>query len=364
MMLNDQFLLPILDISPLATAIYSSPDLHIAYVNKSMLETWRADSSIVGKTFCSCFPSFHKEGFSSILKNVWKTGITYTAKDTPADIVCGNQVVKRYFDFEYKALLDDNGNTYGILHSSWDVTERKLAYDIAESQNEQLIFNRKLDAFANTLSHDLKNPLSVLKLGNHFLSRNINLPQDVNQKWLENMNMAIQNIESILDKKLQLNKIRDHKPVIEYLEMDKRMMEWTEEVNLIYPNSQVNFELGKLLALRTDANAVYQIFFNLISNAIKYAAQTAHDYLHIYSEETSKGIVYYLEDNGVGIPDVNLNLEFMAHGRLHLQPDQVSGIGLPLVKELIERLGGSINISSKIGTGTVVRLFFPTMQLN
>lgn len=178
------------------------------------------------------------------------------------------------------------------------------------------------------------------------------------------MNMAIQNIESILDKKLQLNKIRDHKPVIEYLEMDKRMMEWTEEVNLIYPNSQVNFELGKLLALRTDANAVYQIFFNLISNAIKYAAQTAHDYLHIYSEETSKGIVYYLEDNGVGIPDVNLNLEFMAHGRLHLQPDQVSGIGLPLVKELIERLGGSINISSKIGTGTVVRLFFPTMQLN
>lgn len=357
---DEHFLLSVLERSPLATAIYDSADLNIAFANQAMLDTWRASRSILGHTLCACFPSFEKEGFSSILKNVWKTGITYRAKDTPADIVSGRNIIKRYFDFEYKALLDERGNTYAILHSSWDVTERKLAYDKAESQKEQISFNRKLDQLSNTLSHDLKNPLSILKMGNDMLRRNTSIPEDVQQKWLENMRGAIENIQSIINQTLQLNKIRAVNPVRECLDMDKKIVEWIDEVKLIYPASQLEFRLGNLYKLDADCGVAYQIFYNLISNALKYAKQTDEDYLAINSEKTSKGIVYYLEDNGIGIPDEDLDVVFKAHERAgNALEAQGSGIGLSLVKKLMERLDGNVNLSSKLGKGTIIRLFFP-----
>ena len=360
MAFDEHFLLSVLERSPLATAIYDSADLNIAFANQAMLDTWHASSSILGHTLCVCFPSFEKEGFSSILKNVWKTGITYRAKDTPADIVSGRNIIKRYFDFEYKALLDEKGNTYAILHSSWDVTERKLAYDKAESQKEQISFNRKPDQLSNTLSHDLKNPLSILKMGNDMLRRNTSIPEDVQQKWLENMRGAIENIQSIINQTLQLNKIRAVNPVRECLDMDKKIVEWIDEVKLIYPASQLEFRLGNLYKLDADCGVAYQIFYNLISNALKYAKQTDEDYLAINSEKTSKGIVYYLEDNGIGIPDEDLDVVFKAHERAgNALEAQGSGIGLSLVKELMERLDGNVNLSSKLGKGTIIRLFFP-----
>jgi len=197
-------------------------------------------------------------------------------------------------------------------------------------------------------------------MGNDMLRKNISLPKDVQQKWFDNMQAAIENIQSIINQTLQLNKIRAVNPVRECLDMDKKIAEWIDEVKLIYPASQLEFRLGNLYKLEVDCSVAYQIFFNLISNAVKYAKTTEQDYLAIYSEKTSKGIVYYLEDNGIGIPDEDLDVVFKAHERAkNALAAQGSGIGLSLVKELMERLDGNVNLSSKLGKGTIIRLFFP-----
>lgn len=360
MIVSEHILLDIVDKSPLATAIYDTPDLRIAYVNESMLDTWRADRNIVGKTFSVCFPSFEKEGFSSILKNVWKTGISYVAKDTPADIIFENKRTKRYFDFEYRALLDDEGNTYAILHSSWDVTDRKLADDRIKSQKEQLAFNRKLDLLANTLSHDLKNPLSVLKMSNSFLLSTVDNSTPINRKWYENMGLAIQSIESIINQTLQLNKVRGSQQEIECIEMDEKINKCINEVKLAIPKMHVKFRLGHLYPLYMDRDVAYQIFYNLISNAVKYSKLTENSHVDIYSEKTSKGIVYYIEDNGIGIQEGALEHIFRVGQTIGTSIiEKGKGIGLALVRELIERMEGTINLSSKYGKGTRIRLFFP-----
>ncbi|MNL35341.1 Aerobic respiration control sensor protein ArcB [compost metagenome] len=83
-------------------------------------------------------------------------------------------------------------------------------------------------------------------------------------------------------------------------------------------------------------------------------------YLHIDSEETDKGSVYIFEDNGVGIPEDELSkvllMEVRGSNSSHIVG---SGIGLSLVKDLMEFMGGTINLSSALGKGTVVRLFLP-----
>ncbi len=355
----DNYILSVLHHSPQATAIYNTGDLNIAYVNQGMLDIWCADEYIVGKTLCVCFPNFVKEGFSSILKNVWKTGITYNATEVAATIVVGDRKIKRYFDFEYKAILDEKGQTYAILHTASDVTERKLANNRMERQREELSLSYKLDRLANTLSHDLKNPLSVLKMGNDFLLKNENLSVQVAKRWYKNFSESIQNIESIINQTLQLNKVRGSKNMADCVEIDKRIGEWINEVKLNFPEQQIEFQLGHLYPLNADSGAIYQIFVNLIGNAVKYSTGTGA-YLHIHSEEIDQGIVYVFEDNGIGIPDDELSkivlLQVRGSNSSHIAG---TGIGLSLVKDLMEFMGGTVNLSSALGKGTVVRLFFP-----
>lgn len=356
----DNFILSVLQHSPLANAIYDNGDLNIAYANQAMLDMWCADESIIGKTFCKCFPNFEQEGFSSILKNVWKTGVTYRATDVPANIVVGNSKVKRYFDFEYKALTDENGLTYAILHTASDVTDRKLAYNRMERQREQISLNNKLVLLANTLSHDLKNPLSVLKMGTDFLSKNDNLSFNLAMKWYKNFASSIQNIESIINQTLQLNQVRGIRNSMDSIAIDEKVMDWINEIRLNYPEQQMDFRLGNLHPIQADGDAVYQIFANLIGNAVKYAVNDKDAYLYIHSELTEKEMVYIFEDNGIGIPEKELSEVFALQVRgSNTGNVQGTGIGLSLVKDLMEFIGGTVNLSSELGKGTVMRLYFP-----
>ncbi|MEN5055783.1 sensor histidine kinase [Sphingobacterium kitahiroshimense] len=359
MIADDSFLLSILNDSPQATAIYNSGELHIAYANQGMLDIWCADQSIIGKTLCECFPNFVEEGFSSILKNVWKTGITFRTTAEPANIVVGSRKTKRYFDFEYKAILDQDRKCFAILHTASDVTESKLAHIRMKRQTDELSLSYKLDRLASTLSHDLKNPLSVLKLGNDFLSKNEDLCPSMAKQWYKNFTNSIQNIEAIINQTLQLNKVRGAKNSSEIIAMDKKISEWINEVKLSFSEQQIEYRLGHLYPLNADSSAVYQIFANLIGNAVKYSTGTGA-YLSIHSEEIEQGIVYVFEDNGIGIPEDDLTkillLQIRGSNSSHIAG---TGIGLSLVKDLMEFMDGNINISSALGIGTVVRLFFP-----
>ena len=121
--------------------------------------------------------------------------------------------------------------------------------------------------------------------------------------------------------------------------------------------------MGNLYPIQGEGDAVYQIFANLIGNAVKYAVKYKDAYLYIHSESTDKGIVYAFEDNGIGIPEKELRDVFKLQvrgsntGNIH-----GSGIGLSLVKDLMEFMGGTVNLSSEVGKGTIMRLYFPFIE--
>ncbi len=356
----ESFLLSVLDQSPLAAAIYNSSDLTIVYANQGMLDLWYVDRSIVGKTFGSCFPNFEKEGFASILRNVWNTGITYRGSQVPAIIKMDDKQVKRYFDFEYKAIVDESGQTVAILHTAIDVTEQKLAKNRLEKQREEVSLSNKINQLAVTLAHDLKNPLTVLKLGSDFLIKNEGTSLISRKQWYKNFLDSIQSIQYIINQTLQLDKVRGKISVTESIAMDKKIAVCINEVKMNYPDQEMEFRLGNLYALYADKGTVYQIFANLISNAVKYASKDTKAFLYIHSERIGKQVVYFLEDNGIGIPENEMlkifDLQVRGSNASHRKG---SGIGLALVKDLMEFIGGDMNISSELGQGTVVRLSFP-----
>ncbi|OOQ58633.1 PAS domain-containing protein [Mucilaginibacter pedocola] len=120
-------LLEVLSLSANATAIYRTKDIIIQWANKAMLDLWGKDSSITGLPLEVGVPELASQQFIAILKRVWTSGKTYQAVDTAADIEIGGELKTSYFDFEYRALKDDAGKTYAILHTATDVTERYLS---------------------------------------------------------------------------------------------------------------------------------------------------------------------------------------------------------------------------------------------
>jgi len=130
-------LLSVLFESPNATAVYSGADIKILSANGMMLKFWGKDRSVVGKNFIDAIPELKGQPFLDILKNVWNTGVTYFAKDTPATLKIDGKLQEFYFDFEYKAILNDEGKTEFILHTAFEVSERMAAWQMVEEKSIQ-----------------------------------------------------------------------------------------------------------------------------------------------------------------------------------------------------------------------------------
>nr|WP_314499061.1 ATP-binding protein [uncultured Chryseobacterium sp.] len=169
--------------SPNATAVYRGEDITIISANDAMLKFWGKDKSILGQSFTEALPEFEGQPFLDILKQVWKSGKTYLAKDHPAVIEKDGVIRNYYFDFEYKAILDDHGDTAFILHTAFEVSDRiasknlireksnsekRLSKDLAALNEEYLATNDQLVSIneklqnANTELVQFKNKLQAL----------------------------------------------------------------------------------------------------------------------------------------------------------------------------------------------------------
>ena len=120
---NNDDLIAILSLSKDATAIYTTEDLVIEMASDAMIRFWGKDRSVIGQTFPDAVPELIGQPFFELLKNVWRTGITYEAKDTAAQLMVDGELQWFYFDFIYRALKNEYGEVYCILHTATDVSE-------------------------------------------------------------------------------------------------------------------------------------------------------------------------------------------------------------------------------------------------
>ncbi|WDF45849.1 ATP-binding protein [Chryseobacterium sp. KACC 21268] len=158
-LIQPEQLLSILFKSPNATAIYTGDEITIISANEAMLNFWGKDRKVVGKNFTDALPELSGQPFFDILQNVWRSGETYLAKDYPAVLDVDGELQYYYFDFEYKAITDENGKTKYILHTAFEVSDRmaarklviekakaeeKLTKDLGEINEEYQITNEEL----------------------------------------------------------------------------------------------------------------------------------------------------------------------------------------------------------------------------
>ncbi|PRD56234.1 sensor histidine kinase [Sphingobacterium gobiense] len=356
----ENFILQTLQQSRGATAIYDTPDIRIAFVNNAMFEIWGRGGEIIGGHFGEVFPEFTEQGFTEILKNVWATGQTYEAKAYPADVTINGITESKYFDFIYQAVVDDEGKTYAIIHTATDVSSRRHALEKVEEQDAILAFNNELEILTRTLSHDLKNPLSIAKMSAQYVQTKDALSKEEKFKWTSIILDALTSIEHIIGHKTQLNQARMSKYDNECVSLEKTIQKICLDSQTLYNSTNCAFKIGRLERLYGDESILYQIFFNIIGNAVKYSSKHKKPVVAINSIKKQGYIVYTIQDNGIGIPKEELESVFQQfHRASNTEGFPGTGIGLCVVKKIMIRLKGKITLISSVDKGTTVELSFP-----
>lgn len=174
--LSDRAILDVLALSPEATAIYTRPEIVIETANDAMIAYWHKDRSVVGKRLEDAVPELRDQEFISLLKEVWRTGITYEGKERPAKLLADGKLQTFYFNFAYRAIKNADGSTYCILHTASDVTEGYLASErLKEKEDQVQMLNESLAQKTEDLS-EVQNTLSNLYdqvVENEILFKNI-----------------------------------------------------------------------------------------------------------------------------------------------------------------------------------------------
>lgn len=264
-----------------ATVVYTSAELHIGFVNEAMLKLWHKKDNILNKTLIHSAPEF--ASFIPVLEEVWKTGIPYSAKDTLAEIHIGNQLLRKYFDFKYLPIIDNEGVIYAIIHTATDVTNRVQTEKLLQQKNEQT-FNEELFAINEELTSTNKELASTVEK----LAVSIKKYQDANEE-------------------LQLAKD-------ELLEISARFTISlhagafaSTEVDLATGTMICNEQYRKIFGLAPDQQFTYPEMFNAMLPAhrerIKELAVAARDNHSIYKAEYEvmwpDGTVHWLSAHGM-----------------------------------------------------------------
>jgi len=232
--------------------------------------------------------------------------------------------------------------------------ELKKALNIIEQRNEEL---RNL---VDTVSHDLKNPIIAI---NGFSTR---LLKSAGSKLSERENEYLQaiqesgrNMERFVSDLLSVSAAERVKVESAEIELVQLLAEVVRDLTPQLEEKDGVIEIaGDLPVIVADTTRLMQVFSNLISNAIKYAHPSRRPHIRIFSAEAGDRYVFYVSDNGLGIPGEFRDSVFDIFFRTHSDIADGSGVGLSIVKRAITAMGGEIWIEpgDEVGTTFVFTL--------
>jgi two-component system, sensor histidine kinase and response regulator len=235
---------------------------------------------------------------------------------------------------------------------------------LRQTQQQLLQRNRELDAYAHTVSHDLKNPLSAIISLSDLLLESLSLNKTPSERQLRELNFirqAGQQAVNIIDALLLLAGVSRQKTV-QIIELDMLSIMHTvieQRLDLFIKRYHGVIELPAYCPNALGyAPWVEEIWVNYISNALKYGGSPPKLRLGATPEENGQ-IRYWVRDNGTGLSKEEMAELFKPFNRLGQTKVDGHGLGLSIVRQIAERLGGQVGVNSQLGHGSEFYFILP-----
>ena len=252
-----------------------------------------------------------------------------------------------------------NGQVATVNLISTDITERKEA----ENKQAELIkrigkINRELNDFAHTVSHDLKEPLRSIKIAAKWISDDYkDVLDDKGKEHLELLSNQITRMYDLIEGILKYSRAGHLKNQKEWIDLKILLPQIVSMVS-IPDNIEITID-DELPVVEFERTQISQVFQNLLSNAIKYMDKQQGQ-IRIRCIEEADNWKFSVSDNGRGIEQKNFENIFRMYQTLEPRDAyKSSGIGLTLVKKIIETYGGTILVESKLGQGSTFIFTLP-----
>ena len=235
-----------------------------------------------------------------------------------------------------------------------EISEREVVSSELESKNAEL------ERFAYTVSHDLKTPLVTIKGFLGLLDKDL-AAQDIDRVTMdiEKINVATNTMVQLLEELLELSRIGRvvGEPVTcRMAEVARHAMRMVE-ARIVEQNIEI--EIDDMPAVSGDKTRLVEVYQNLIENAIKFMGEQKSPRIHIGSRQHDGETCFFVSDNGIGIAKEFHELVFELFERLP-QDIEVTGVGLTLVKRIVEVHGGTIRVESDgLGQGCTILFTLP-----
>jgi PAS domain S-box-containing protein len=288
----------------------------------------------------------------------------HLAQDTPFQVECRLQEKDgpwRWFLVTGMALRDEKGRAWRMAGSLIDISERKATELLLQQSN------RAKDEFLATLAHELRNPLAPLRTGLQILKKS-GVPEPTQRRTLETMDRQLTHMVRLIDDLLDISRINSGKIRLELGRTSLRAALQTA-LELSRPGIDAAGHALQVqlpepdIALQGDETRLAQAFGNLLNNAAKYTP--AGGRIELRAWQAGNEAVVEIRDNGMGIPGDMLDRVFSLFTQVDGRPGPAGGglgIGLFLVRSLVQMHGGSVHAASAgPGRGSVFTVRLPCL---
>ncbi len=253
----------------------------------------------------------------------------------------------------------------GVVVVFWDLSERRQTKLLEQALEKEQELNRLKSLFISTVSHEFRNPLTVVQTAVELMEmQGANLTDTKRGIYLKRIQGAVQSMEKLMEEVLFMGRAEAEKLIFNPapLNLEQFCRELIEDF-LIVKNSvcEIIFTCNsENTSAVMDEGLLHYLFANLLSNAVKYSPQGGNIQFDLICDPIEKVATFYIQDRGMGIPEPDQARLFESFYRAsNVKSIQGTGLGLVIVKRCVDAHRGQISVTSEVGVGTKFTVILP-----
>lgn len=337
----------------------------ITYANKKFCDISKYSiEELIGKNHRIINSHYHpKEFFEAMWQTishgkVWEGEIKNRAKDGTFYWV--NTTIVPF--------LDAAGNPEQYVSVRYEITERKLAEEQLKVYAKKLeVSNKELQDFASVAAHDLQEPLRKIQAFSERLTTKAkNLLDAETFDYVDRIQNSAKRMQTLINDLLTYSRVTTKTQPFTKLDLNQIIAQVISDLEIRIEQSQAKVTTTNLPEIVGDPTQIYQLFQNIISNALKFRKPDIEPIVHIEGHEIDKpnlggkACQITVTDNGIGFDEKYLDRIFTIFQRLHGRHEyEGTGIGLAVCRKIVDRHGGTISATSTPGHGAQFIITLP-----
>ncbi|MBN1198097.1 MAG: transporter substrate-binding domain-containing protein, partial [Bacteroidales bacterium] len=228
-----------------------------------------------------------------------------------------------------------------------------LTAELQEERRKLLISNQELEAFTYSVSHDLRAPLRAIDgYGNFLMEDYSEKLGEEGKRFIGIIRGNAVKMDRLISDLLSLSRISRADINLTRAEIHLIALSMYHEIATEEEKKEVEIHIGETPPVYCDVTLMKQVWQNLLSNALKYSSKSAIKKIEINATERDKEVIFSIRDYGAGFDDQYKDKLFGVFQRLHSEAEfPGTGVGLAIVKRIIQRHGGRVWAEGKSGQG-------------